>query len=87
MDCRFHGFSSLNCPMCKAERVASDADALRSGRAVIGVFAWTGRNDYSIEKALKTYKTRAAADKYADKLNQDPLRICAAGYVARLVYV
>jgi hypothetical protein len=86
-NCQFHGYDSVSCPMCKAERIASDADALSSGRAVIGVFAWTGANDYKAAKALKTYKSRTAAEKYAEKLNNDPLRVCANGYVARLVYV
>jgi hypothetical protein len=86
-DCQFHGYNSLGCPMCKAERIASDSDALSSGRAVIGVFAWTGSNDYKVAKALKTYKRRGPAEKYAERLNNDPLKVCANGYVTRLVYV
>ena len=86
MSCQFHGYD-YDCPLCKAERIATDVDNLASGKTVIGIFAWTGKNDYSIEKALKTYKRRDAAQKYADKLNNDPLKICAEGYVTRMVYV
>jgi hypothetical protein len=86
-NCQFHGYDSLGCPLCKAERIASDADALSNGKAVIGVFAWTGHGNYKIERAVKTFKRRAAAEKYAEKLNKDPLKICAEGYVARLVYL
>lgn len=86
-NCKFHGYDGLSCPLCKAERIASDADALSSGKAVIGVFAWTGHGDYKIEKAIKVFKRRASAEKYADKLNRDPLKICREGYVARMVYV
>jgi hypothetical protein len=85
-NCEFHGYDGLNCPLCRAERIASDTDALVHGTAVIGVFPWTGRSDYRIERALKTFKRRAAAERYAEKLNKDPLKISAEGYVARLVY-
>ena len=84
--CQFHGYDSSSCPLCRAERIATDSDNLSSGKAVIGVFAWTGRNDYKANTALKTFKRRASAEKYADKLNSDPLKICAEGYVTRLVY-
>jgi hypothetical protein len=87
VNCQFHGYESTFCPLCKAERIASDADALSSGRAVIGVFAWTGHGNYKIDKALKTFKRRAAAEKYVEKLNRDPLKICREGYVTRLVYL
>lgn len=83
-NCEFHGHYQP-CPLCRAEEVASNAEALREGRLKAGVFAWTGHGHYPKEKALKLYKSKAAAEKFAEKLNQDPLRICADGYVVRYV--
>lgn len=84
-DCEFHGYHKLICPLCKAERIASDKDDLKSGKAVIGVFRWSGRNDYKISDALKTFKSRAVAEKYVDKLNKEPLEINSNEYVTRIV--
>lgn len=84
-NCQFHGYDALICPMCRAERIATESEAISSGAYVVGVFAWTGANDYKVEKALKIYKSKAAANKYAEKLNVDPLKVSAGGYVVRTV--
>lgn len=85
--CEFHGYDKLGCPLCRAEEIASTADAIREGKLKAGVFAWTGHGHYPKEKAIKLYKSRSAAERFAEKLNNDPLKICADGYVVRLVRV
>jgi hypothetical protein len=57
-----------------SDGAAEKADRERSARAAVrfGVFHWrAGR--YPAQEALKTYKSRSAAENYADKANRaDP---------------
>ena len=47
-----------------------------------GVFPWTANGCYPASQALKVYKVKSAAQKHADKLNEDGAWT-QGGYVVR----
>jgi len=60
-----HG-RELLCKDCEREERDRIKQGIKDGTLIFGVFKWTGENRYPIENALKTYRRRADAEKYAD---------------------
>lgn len=64
--CSIHGYDSLGCPDCRRDEKNRVSRGIKDGSLVFGVFKWTGENRYPIENAIKTYKRRSDADRYAE---------------------
>ena len=80
-----HGIE-WHCKQCSAENEKREKESVKNGECFYGVFAWTGQNDYYVNpaKAVLLFKSKKLAQKFADKENANPLKICREGYVVRL---
>lgn len=83
MTCPYHGHDPILCPDCKRESKARERESIRSGQSVYAVLLWRGDGRYDLTQALKTYRIKSAAERYADRLNADLKD--SAGYVVRTV--
>lgn len=66
-----HGFEML-CPHCRAESQSETRRRIESGDWKYAVVQWRGDGKYHVDGALKLYKVKAAAEKYAERLNNTP---------------
>jgi hypothetical protein len=78
-----HGFDSF-CKECRKDDARIEREYIKSGRWIYAVVPWTGKNDYRIEQAVKTFKRKSAAEAHAEILN-GPHLINGHGYVVRVV--
>jgi hypothetical protein len=65
--CEFHGHWKLNCPDCRREERERVRQGIRNGTLTFGVFKWTGDGRYPLMNALRTFKIRSAAERYAER--------------------
>lgn len=90
MQCEFHGHSKLMCPGCRKADKESEKRLVDAGTLVYIACAWRGDGQYKADQAngCKTFKRKAAAQKWCDFLNADGLAMGAnpSGYVVRLVF-
>jgi hypothetical protein len=65
-----HGYQwdSL-CKECKEYSKRYDREGIREGKLIYAVVPWRGDGKYSIDQAVKQFKVKPAAEKYAEKLN------------------
>jgi hypothetical protein len=61
-----HGLEML-CKECRADSKQMDREAVRSGAKVWAVLPWRGDGKYEMTQAIKTYKSEAAAERFASK--------------------
>lgn len=68
--CQYHDYDSLGCPECTKDRNRWEREKIQSGEYRYGAFEWSGANDYHNrpQDAKRTFKSRSAAEKYADPL-------------------
>lgn len=85
-----HGYQIL-CPECPKEQAKADRERVKAGTWAYCVFVWRGyQGDYRATDAIggKRYKSRAAAEKFAERENARASGRCpAGGYVVRFVPV
>ena len=80
MTCK-HGYDSL-CPECRKDDKRIEREGVKSGAWIYCVVNWRGDNKYSAKDAVKTFKNKPAAEKYAEKLNSENQGV-EHGYVVR----
>ena len=78
-----HGFTS-RCDECRKDDARTEREYIKTGHWIYAVVPWSGKNDYRVEQAVKTFKRKAAAEAHAEKLNSVDL-INGHGYVVRTV--
>lgn len=63
--CQFHGYDSLDCPECRKEELERVRQGIADETLVFGAFVWRGDARYKLEDAIRVFKRKAAAEKYA----------------------
>ena len=77
-----HGLDSTFCKECREDFKRYDREGVREGKLVYAVVPWRGDGKYSIDQAVKQFKVKPAAEKYAEKLNSQG-QGGSHGYVVR----
>lgn len=77
-----HGLDSTFCKQCREDFKRYDREGVREGKLIYAVVPWRGDGKYSIDQAVKQFKVKPAAEKYAEKLNAQG-QGGAHGYVVR----
>ena len=55
------------CKDCRKDEETRVKTGIRDGSLVFGVFKWTCENRYPVTAALRTFKVRAAAERWAEQ--------------------